>query len=79
MVRRITGVEIKETVPNSFLARADQVVAVDITEAELRQRLREGQIYPPEQVDQALNNFFKPSNLAALRELALREIARDQS
>ena len=79
MVRRITGVEIRETIPNTFLARADQVVTVDIAVAALRQRLREGKIYPPEQVEQALKNFFKPSNLAALRELALREVARDQS
>jgi two-component system sensor histidine kinase KdpD len=79
MVRRITGVEIREAIPDTFLARADQVVTVDISVAELRQRLREGKIYPPERVEQALKNFFKPSNLAALRELALREVARDQS
>ena len=79
MVRRITGVEIRETVPDTFLNGADQIVSVDISVAELRQRLREGKIYPPEQVEQALKNFFKPSNLAALRELALREVASDQS
>ena len=79
MVRRITGVEIRETIPDAFLARADQVVTVDISVAELRQRLRKGKVYPPEQVEQALKNFFKPSNLVALRELALREVARDQS
>src|SRR5216684_710851 len=79
MVRRITGVEIRETIPDTFLARAGQVVTVDISVEELRQRLREGKIYPPEQVEQALRNFFKPANLASLRELALREVARDQS
>jgi two-component system, OmpR family, sensor histidine kinase KdpD len=79
MVRRMTGVEVKETVPDTFLARADQVVTIDISIEELRQRLREGKIYPPEQVEQALRNFFKASNLAALRELALREVARGQS
>jgi two-component system sensor histidine kinase KdpD len=79
MVRRITGVEIRETVPDTFLAHADQVLTVDISVAGLRHRLREGKIYPPEQVEQALKNFFKPGNLAALRELALREVARDQS
>ncbi len=79
MVRRITGVGIREAIPDTFLARADQVVTVDISVAELRQRLREGKIYPPERVEQALKNFFKPSNLAALRELALREVARAQS
>jgi two-component system sensor histidine kinase KdpD len=78
-VRRITGVEIRETVPDSFLARADQVVTVDIPVEELRQRLREGKIYPPDRVEAALKNFFKPGNLAALRELALLEVARDQS
>jgi two-component system, OmpR family, sensor histidine kinase KdpD len=79
MVRRMTGVEVKETVPDTFLAKADQVVTIDISVEELRQRLREGKIYPPDQVEQALRNFFKPGNLAALRELALREVARGQS
>jgi len=79
MVRRITGVDIRETVPDTFLAHADQVVTVDVPVEELRQRLREGKIYPPDRVEQALKNFFKPANLAALRELALREVARDQS
>ncbi len=79
LVKRITGIEVKETLPDTFLARADQVVTVDIAIEELRQRLREGKIYPKEQVEQALKNFFKPSNIAALRELALREVARDQS
>jgi two-component system sensor histidine kinase KdpD len=79
MVRRMTGIEVKETVPDTFLARADQIVTVDISVEELRQRLREGRIYPPDRVEQALRNFFKPANLAALRELALREVARGQS
>jgi two-component system sensor histidine kinase KdpD len=79
MVKRLTGVEVRETLPDTFLARADQVVTVDIAVEELRERLREGKIYPPEQIEHALKNFFKPSNLAALRELALREVARDLS
>jgi two-component system, OmpR family, sensor histidine kinase KdpD len=79
MVKRITGVEVRETLPDAFLQRADQIITVDISAEALRQRLREGKIYPPEQVEQALKNFFKPSNLAALRELALREVARDLS
>jgi two-component system, OmpR family, sensor histidine kinase KdpD len=79
VVKRITGVEVGETVPDTFLLRADQVVTVDVPIEELRQRLREGKIYPPERVESALKNFFKPSNLAALRELALREVADDQS
>jgi two-component system sensor histidine kinase KdpD len=78
MVRQITGVEIRETIPDTFFEHADQVVTVDITVEELRQRLREGKIYPPERVEHALKNFFRPGNLAALRELALREVARDQ-
>ncbi len=79
MVRRIVGVEIRETIPDTFLSRADQVVTVDLSVDELRERLREGKVYPPEQVEQALKNFFRASNLASLRELALREVARDQS
>lgn len=79
LVRRMTGVEVRETVPDTFLARADQIVTVDISVEELRQRLREGKIYPASQVEQALRNFFKPGNLGALRELALREVARSQS
>jgi len=79
LVRRMTGIEVRETVPDTFLARADQIVTVDISIEELRQRLCEGKIYPQDQVEQALRNFFKPGNLAALRELALREVARGQS
>ena len=79
MVRRFTGIEVHETVPDTFLARADEMVTVDISVEQLRERLREGKIYPPDRVEQALKNFFKPSNLADLRELALREVARDQS
>jgi two-component system sensor histidine kinase KdpD len=78
-VRRITNVDVRETIPDSFMAHANQVVSVDIPVEELRQRLREGKIYPPDRVEQALKNFFKPSNLASLREMALREVARDQS
>ena len=78
-MKRLTGVDVRETVPDSFLARADQIVNVDVTVEALRERLREGKIYPREQIEQALRNFFKPSNLASLRELALREVARDLS
>ncbi|HEX3409354.1 MAG TPA: universal stress protein [Candidatus Binataceae bacterium] len=79
VVHRITGIEVRETIPDAFLAHADQVVTVDLPVEELRQRLRDGKIYPPDRVEQALKNFFKQGNLAALRELALREVARDQS
>ena len=78
VVKRITGVEIRETVPDAFLTRADQLIDVDISVEALRQRLREGKIYQAEQIENAFKNFFKPANLAALRELALREVARDQ-
>lgn len=79
IIKRVTGIDVQETIPDTFLARADEIVTVDISVGELRDRLREGKIYPPERVAQALKNFFKPGNLAALRELALREVARDQS
>jgi len=79
VVKRVAGIDVRETVPDSFLARANQVVTVDLPIEELRQRLREGKIYPPERVESALKNFFRPTNLAALRELALLEVARDQS
>jgi two-component system sensor histidine kinase KdpD len=78
LVKRITGVEVRETVPDSFLARAEQIIDVDISVEALRQRLREGKIYPPEQVENAFRNFFRPANLGALRELALQQVARDQ-
>ena len=76
LMKRITGVDVRETVPDTFLGRADQIVDVDVSVEALRERLREGKIYPLHQVEQALRNFFKPSNLAALREAALREVAR---
>ena len=74
-VGRVTGIRVRETVPDTFLRRADEVVNVDITVEELRTRLRQGKIYRPEKVEQALTNFFRESNLSALRELALRAVA----
>lgn len=76
LMRRITGIDVREVVPDSFIARADQIVNIDLTVEQLRERLRDGKIYPPSQIEQALKNFFKPSNLTALRELTLREVAR---
>src|SRR6186997_373456 len=74
-VARATGVRVRETVPDTFLDRADEVINVDVTVEELRNRLREGKIYKPEKVEQALSNFFRKSNLSTLRELALRAVA----
>ncbi|RUP11208.1 sensor histidine kinase KdpD [Hyphomicrobium sp.] len=75
VVAQITGVRVRETVPDSILARADDVELVDITPEDLIQRLKEGRVYIPEQAQLALENFFSPVNLTALRELALRQTA----
>jgi two-component system sensor histidine kinase KdpD len=74
-VARVTGVRVRETIPDTFLDRADEVMNVDVTVEELRSRLREGKIYKPEKVEQALTNFFRKGNLSTLRELALRAVA----
>ena len=74
-VGRVTGVRVRETVPDTFVRRADEVVNVDVTVEELRSRLRQGKIYKPEKVEQALSNFFRQGNLSTLRELALRAVA----
>jgi len=74
-VARATGVRVRETVPDTFLDRADEVINVDVTVEELRNRLREGKIYRPEKIEQALSNFFRKGNLSTLRELALRAVA----
>jgi two-component system sensor histidine kinase KdpD len=75
VVLRITGVRQRETVPDSALSRADNIELVDITPDELRERLAEGKVYVPETARTAADNFFKPENLTALRELALRRMA----
>jgi two-component system sensor histidine kinase KdpD len=74
-VSRVTGVRVRETVPDTFLDRADEVVNVDVTVQELQSRLRQGKVYKPEKVEQALTNFFRETNLSTLRELALRAVA----
>jgi two-component system, OmpR family, sensor histidine kinase KdpD len=74
-VAKVTGVRVRETVPDTFLERAEEVINVDVTVEELRSRLREGKIYRPEKVEQALTNFFRKGNLSTLRELALRAVA----
>jgi two-component system, OmpR family, sensor histidine kinase KdpD len=76
VVLRITGVRQRETVPDSALSRADDIELVDITPDELRERLADGKVYVPETARLAADNFFKPENLTALRELALRRMAQ---
>ncbi|MCZ8515553.1 universal stress protein [Paenibacillus filicis] len=76
-VEQITGVRVRETVPDHILRLADEVQLIDVTPQSLQQRMREGKIYAMDKVDQALGHFFKTGNLIALRELALREIADD--
>ena len=75
VIARTLGVTVRETVPDWLIASADQVVNLDISAEDLRQRLREGKIYAPDKVASALQNFFTDENLTTLRELALREVA----
>lgn len=79
VVQRTTGVQVRETVPDSFFRRADEVIDVDVSVDTLRTRLRQGKIYSVEKIEQSLNNFFRKGNLATLRELALRRVAQHQS
>ena len=76
VVWKITGVRVKETVPDSALSMADEIEVVDITPQELRERLKAGKIYLPETALRAADNFFKLENLTALREIALRRAAQ---
>src|SRR5262249_3326307 len=71
-VRTITGIQVRETVPDWVLERANEVVLADLTPEALQTRMRRGDIYPVERAEKALTNFFRPGNLMALRELALR-------
>jgi two-component system sensor histidine kinase KdpD len=75
VVAQTLGVTVRETVPDWVVATADQVVNLDISAQDLRQRLQEGKIYPKEKIQAALANFFTEENLTTLRELALREVA----
>ena len=74
-VKQITGVEVKERVPDKILQLADEVVNIDLTAKELITRLKEGKIYDHTKVQQALTNFFQPEKILQLRELALKEVA----
>ncbi len=75
VVTELTGVVVRERVPNHVLATADEVVLVDVTPETLQERLKDGKVYAPEKVAQALTNFFKRKHLVALREIALRQVA----
>lgn len=76
-VHELTGVRVRETVPDRVLGTADEVVLIDLTPEALIQRLREGRVYPAARVPAALGGFFKIENLQALREVALRQVAED--
>src|SRR5579875_3377450 len=74
---QITGVKVRETIPDWVVKLADEVVMVDVTPRALLNRLERGVVYPPEKAQRALENFFKESNLVALREMALRQAAHE--
>ena len=76
-VAELSGIRVRETIPDALLGRADDIVVVDLTPEELLERLRAGKVYPAERIDAALNNFFKIENLSALREVALRQVAEE--
>ncbi|WP_375088890.1 histidine kinase [Peribacillus sp. RS7] len=76
-VKQITGVSVRETVPDSILQLSDELELIDISPHALRKRMEEGNIYAMDKVEQSLSHFFKTQNLIALRELALRELADD--
>jgi len=76
-ITELSGIRVRETIPDAILARADEVVLIDLTPEALLERLRAGKVYPSERIDAALNNFFKIENLSALREVALRQVAEE--
>ena len=80
-VQGVTGIQVRETVPDWVLQRVNEVVMIDLTPEALQNRMRRGDVYPQERVGRALQNFFRETNLIALRELALRQVAQavDQS
>src|SRR5215467_10211234 len=73
-IQNITGITVRETVPDWVLKRVNEVVMSDLTPEALQNRMRRGDIYPLDRVERALGNFFRPANLIALRELALRHV-----
>jgi K+-sensing histidine kinase KdpD len=79
VVEKITGVVQRETIPDRVLDLADELQFIDISPEALRKRMQHGNIYPPDKVETALANFFRPGNLAALREIALRLVAQSMA
>jgi two-component system sensor histidine kinase KdpD len=77
VIARNTGVTVRETVPDSFLEQADQIVNLDLAVEDLLERLKAGKIYPQDKIPWALDHFFRDANLATLRELSLREVAEN--
>ncbi|HMK29649.1 MAG TPA: universal stress protein [Terriglobales bacterium] len=76
LVQTITGVQVRETVPDWVMQRVNEIVMADLTPEALQTRMRRGDIYPVERAERALGHFFRPGNLIALRELALQQVAR---
>jgi two-component system sensor histidine kinase KdpD len=76
LVENITGVHVRERVPDRVVDSADEVELIDMSPHALRQRMRHGNIYPPERAERALESFFREGNLIALREMALRKVAQ---
>ena len=76
-ITELSGIRVRETIPDVILGRADEVVLIDLTPEALLDRLRAGKVYPSERIDAALNNFFRIENLSALREVALRQVAEE--
>ncbi len=76
LAEHITGIPVRETLPDQVLDNADEIQFIDISPEALRKRMRHGNVYAPEKIDTALANFFRPGNLAALREIALRLVAQ---
>jgi two-component system sensor histidine kinase KdpD len=76
LVQRITGVVVRETVPDLVMQRVDEIVLADLTPEALQNRMKRGDIYPVERAQRALAHFFRPGNLIALRELALRQVGQ---
>ena len=77
VIRQITGIKVRETIPDRIVDNADDVVVIDVTPDALRNRLKRGIIYSADKVEQSLKNFFRKGNLTALRELALRQTAEE--